>query len=337
VAVAAVIVAFVLVPTGAPGGPSSAAATELQALASRADNIPTLAPGQYVYSAIERQIGTFAAALSPKEPSLSVNGYWSAVVKTWINAQGNGRLVVEADPTAHLYTKADETRWKAAGSPPLPGPPGGASQKATITPAEADKLIPGPTPLFVVSGLPTSRTALRRVLASNRFSNQIAASSQCKTADCRIVIKAAALLQGPDIGATPALRSTLYQVLAHVPGVRVLGTIKDEAGRPGLGLTYVERVPSQVLQLHCASGTTDANMTIGPAIPFRLSASRVAYTFVIDPKTTAVIGTHQVPSPAMQIMPPNPCAVTNAIQRGRGYNAPSWTSVLDEGIASSDS
>jgi hypothetical protein len=124
-------------------------------------------------------------------------------------------------------------------------------------------------------------------------------------------------------------------VLAHVPGVRDLGTIKDMDGRPGLGLTYVERVPSQVLQLHCASGTTDANMTNGPAIPFRLPASRVVYTFVVDPKTTAVIGTHQVPSPAMQIMPPNPCAVTKVIQRG--YDAPSWTSVLDEGIASSDS
>ena len=164
VAVAAVILAFVLVPTGTPGGPPSAAATELQTLASRADNIPRLGPGKYVYSAIERQIGTFGAGLSPKDPGLRVNGYWSAVVKTWINAQGDGRLVVEANPTAHLYTKSDEAKWKAAGSPPLPGPPGGTTREVTITPAgAANPPIPSPTPLFQVSDLPTNRTALRRV------------------------------------------------------------------------------------------------------------------------------------------------------------------------------
>ena len=36
----------------------------------------------------------------------------------------------------------------------------------------------------------------------------------------------------------------------------------------------------------------------------------------------------------MQITPPNACAITKVIQRG--YNAPSWTTVLKEGVASSD-
>ncbi|MFZ0251054.1 MAG: hypothetical protein WAL61_13990 [Acidimicrobiales bacterium] len=330
VAVAAAVIALVLIPSGAPGGPSSAAATELRLLSARADDIPALQPGQYLYSEIETPTEYFAAALSP---GVTVNGYLSGVVRTWINGKGYGRVLATTDKTAHLDTKADERTWKEAGSPPLPGPPQGLRQEETVTPTEAGEPPPAPTPVFHVADLPTNAAALRRVLESTRFQFQITTASQCADADCRVVSTAAALLQGPDIGATPELRGALYEVLSHVPGVTEVGTVKNRAGRSGLGLRYVERIPARTLQMHCAAGSA-ANAGKNGAIPFRMPASELVDTFVVDEQTTAVIGTEQIPTPAVQVNPFDPCS--GGRQPRTAYNAPRWSSVLKEAVVSSD-
>jgi hypothetical protein len=331
VAVAAAVVALILIPSGAPGGPSSAAAiTELRVLASRASDVPALKPGQYLYSEIETPTEYFGATLSP---GVNVNGYLTGIVRTWINGEGYGRVVVATDKRAHLDTKADERAWKRSGSPPLPGPPEGSSQEATVTPTEVGGPPPAPTPVFHVADLPTNPGSLRRALESTRFQFQVQTASQCADADCRVVSVAAALLQGPDIGATPALRSALYEVLSHVAGVRDAGTTKNRAGRSGIGLSYVERIPARTLQLHCAAGTA-ANVGKGRAIPFRMPASEIVDTFVVDAQTTAVIGTEQIPTPAKQLEPFLPCSSSR--QPVRAYNAPRWSSVLKEEVVSSE-
>jgi hypothetical protein len=289
-----------------------------------------LKPGQYLYSEIETPTEYFGWTVSP---GVNVNGYLSGVVRTWINAQGYGRVVATTDKKAHLDTKADQRAWKKAGSPPLPGPPEGSRQEATVTPSEVGGPPPAPTPVFHVADLPTNPGSLRRVLESTRFQFQVQTASQCADAECRLVSVAAALLQGPSIGATPALRSALYKVLSHVPGVKDVGTMKNRAGRSGLGLRYVERIPAHTLQLHCAAGTA-ASVGKGGAIPFRMPASEIVDTFVVDPQTTAVIGTEQVPTPAMQVEPFLPCSSSR--QPVRAYNAPRWSSVLKEEVVSSD-
>lgn len=38
---------------------------------------------------------------------------------------------------------------------------------------------------------------------------------------------------------SPALRAALFEVAAHTPGVEVLGAVKDQAGRRGIGVAYV--------------------------------------------------------------------------------------------------
>jgi hypothetical protein len=331
VAVAAAVVALVLIPGGAPGGPSSAAATtELRLLASRANDIPALKPGQYLYSEIETPTEYFGATVSP---GVNVNGYLSGVVRTWINRQGYGRVVATTDKTAHLDTKADERAWQKAGSPPLPGPPAGLKQEEAVTPTEANEPPPAPTPVFHVADLPTNPGSLRRVLESTRFQSQVPTASQCADADCRVVSTAAALLQGPDIGATPALRSALYEVLSHVPGVKDVGMIKNRVGRSGLGLRYVERIPARTLQLHCAAGTA-GDVAHGGVIPFRMPASEIVDSFVVDVQTTAVIGIEQIPTPALQLAPFEPCSGSG--KPVHAYNPPRWSSVLKEEVVSSD-
>jgi hypothetical protein len=330
-AVAAAVLALVLIPSGAPGGPSSAAAsTELRLLASQANDIPALKPGQYLYSEIEAPTEYFAEALSP---GVNVNGYLSGVVRTWINSGGYGRVVVITNRTAHLDTKADQRTWKKAGSPPIPGPPQGLRQEATVTPTGSGEPPPAPTPVLHVGGLPTNPASLRRVLESNRFLFQVPTESQCADADCRVVSTAAALLQGPDIGATPALRSALYEVLSRVPGVKEVGTIQNRAGRSGIGLSYVERIPARTLHLHCANGTA-SYVNAGGSIPFRMPASKIIDTFVVDTQTTAVIGTEQVPTPPVQVEPFDSCSSSQ--QPRHAYLAPRWSSVLKEGTVSSD-
>lgn len=39
-----------------------------------------------------------------------------------------------------------------------------------------------------------------------------------------------------ETAATPAQRAALYQVAARLPGIELLGSIKDSAGRPGIGV-----------------------------------------------------------------------------------------------------
>jgi hypothetical protein len=43
--------------------------------------------------------------------------------------------------------------------------------------------------------------------------------------------------------APPAVRATLYQAAALIPGIQLLGTVHDHNGRPGLGIAYPSQGP----------------------------------------------------------------------------------------------
>jgi hypothetical protein len=173
-------------------------------------------------------------------------------------------------------------------------------------------------------------------------------SPVCDSTDCTVVQSAAALLQGPDVGASPALRSALFQVLAHVPGVSELGTVTDQGGQTGIGLSFTTTNPAHTLSVHCATGGAMAHTnssgvyvpyepaTIGPAIPFQEPATATTLEFIIDPITTSVIGTQDATSPDMQPVP-NVCPGQPDYggQPQLGFVAPRWTNVVSEGVVSS--
>jgi hypothetical protein len=153
--------------------------------------------------------------------------------------------------------------------------------------------------------------------------------------DCIVVASAVALLQGPDIGATPALRSALFEVLSHVRGVTDLGTVTDKDGQSGIGLSFLEEIPAHTLTIHCASGTTDASMKLGPSVSALMPASSITYEFVVDPQTTAVVGTQEVATPDMQPPLPNACGGGPQPQKDV-FVAPQWSGVLSEGTVASE-
>jgi hypothetical protein len=323
IAVAALVVLLVYPQWGPGGGPQPAAAAELLLFASRADDIPSLGPGQFLYSEMQTQ-GIVAG--SRLESGVSVNEYLSVTDQTWINAHGYGRFVVTQHPTPQFYSQSDRIKWIKAGSPPMQG----------VAPGEigvrTGEIVPtldlAPTPNFNVTDLPTTTAALKRALTSDLFNTEIPTEVlQCHSSECLVVVKAAAILQGPAVGATPALRRALFQLLAHVPGVVNDGKVRDHVGATGIELSYVDRIPAHTQQFGCEHG-------VG-LVTDHVAASSNRFSFVVDPNTTQVLQTEQNPNPRYQPMLVNPCFPESS-PRTYQFDPPQWVSVQSEAVVASD-
>jgi hypothetical protein len=75
---------------------------------------------------------------------------------------------------------------------------------------------------------------------------------------------------------TPAVRSALYRMLAKMPGIRSLGTVKDVSGKQGAAVAYTGRYAN------CGNG-----IPVGGASLYRVlfTSCRVQQILVIDPAT----------------------------------------------------
>jgi hypothetical protein len=327
--VIALLVSLVVVPTGTPGGPAKSAAAELRLFASQAGNVATLAPGQYFYSALEIPVTEFGVRITPTS---TINEYQNTTWQVWVNGDGNGRAVQTIDPTLHFFSAADRAAWVAAGSPASSFPPSPSPRTLVISPNSPD-LSAGPASIMDASNLPTDPSSLEKVLASGRFSGQLRFPQLCQTETCAVVAGAASLLQGPDIGVTPALRSALFEVLARVPGMTNLGNVTDKGGQSGIGLIFSQTTPAHVTTYHCVSGALQLYTDAGPVVSVPWPASTTSLEFVIDPDTTAVIGTQEITTPDTQSIP-NSCP--GAPQKQETYSYPPiWTNVLSQGVVHS--
>jgi hypothetical protein len=76
-----------------------------------------------------------------------------------------------------------------------------------------------------------------------------------------------------DTDAPPAVRATLYRTTALIPGVRLLGTVRDHDGRPGLGVAYTSN----------GQGTLPS----GQPMP------KYSYELIFDQKTGELAGEQQ--------------------------------------------
>lgn len=227
---AAVVLLLVVLPTSV--GPSKALAA-LSRLASTAATVPTsLNPGQYAYTEVEVTEATPAATEI-------------ATLQTWVAADGSGRRVTTTGPTPPAVPPNEPTTVETFG-------PGTGSE------------VNGPIPIYDVSGLPTDPSALAQILNNENHGAQSLGTlptgikaldyvSSCSSATCSLFERAVALLQGPDVGDSPAFRQALFQVLATVPGVQLLGTTTDHAGQSGVGLALVEHQAAGNGTDHCGS------------------------------------------------------------------------------------
>ncbi len=341
------IVSTVILPTSSPGGPTSAAATELDRLAARAAMIPSdLSAGQYAYSEFQQPTLISEGSSVPGGPNYTE--YLVGTVQTWVAADGSGRRVTTTNPMPQFFTAGDRAVWVAEGSPPAVIPPSQLTTAQTFGPGTASE-VNGPLPLYDVSGLPTDPSALAEILDNENPGAQSLGAlptgiksldyvSSCSSATCSLFERAAALLQGPDVGDSPAFRQALFQVLATVPGVQLLGTTTDQSGQSGVGLAFVEHQAAGNVTDNCAtqSPSNSATTVITKSVTTHNPASSQTFSIVVDPQTTTLLSSERSFSPSVVTVIPNPCGPP-ALQKPQTTElTPYWSDVVDSGVVNTD-
>jgi hypothetical protein len=265
----ALVAGFVLPP--GKGGPSGAAAGQLDYLSNVAASQPTpaLQPGQY-YNQVWEEIAQMSQAFPAGIPQTSnPNVHWlaKAQLATWVDSSGTGRCTF-TESGATFISSADQAAWESEGKPTLgytgvmaegenaippnldttsgsyfcpPNAATSAPQYAGGTWAESG----APLQLFDVSGLPTNPAPLGSLIA-HRHTGIEAIDSEAP-GEFTTFAAVVQLLSGPDIGATPAFRSALYRVLAGLPGVKVTDSVTDSNGRSGVEIALPTSYPSSIV------------------------------------------------------------------------------------------
>jgi hypothetical protein len=205
-----VVLASVL-GSGSPTAPSTAAAAVLERLAGVAAAqrpVGAPGPGQYLYV-------DSTQANQNQAPEIGCTALVPEHRQVWIGADGSGRLL-ESFGRPSFSSAQDRARYMHAG---LAGAGAQGSSDARFAPR---CLTIGPTNL---QALPTATFRLRRELQLRK----IEAGPPGLAED---FVQVGDLLRETD--APPAL----YRVAATIPGVQLLGLVRDHAGRPGIGLAF---------------------------------------------------------------------------------------------------
>lgn len=168
----------------------------------------------------------------PTPTKLPYGGFVSTGQETWTARDGNdrSRTITGIDFATTFPTRADEAKWRAAGSPALLAP-----QKRSVN----DYDIPirytigsRQVTMDTLRKLPTGTSRLKTEL-NRRWRAGRAAGTDTDGFTLYVWSTAQDLLAGP---ITPGTKAALYRVLAGQPGIRYVGTVKDRLGRPGTAL-----------------------------------------------------------------------------------------------------
>jgi len=213
---AAVALAVGLLSSGSAVGPSPALAAVFQHLAQIAANGPSLVPGPGQYLNVDSisrgaSFGGFADGKTCITYGIDHRHVWTAVDGSGLLRDTSGpatftspadrALCLSKEPKAELSAGASNL-WFADGCFQL-----------------------GPT--NDMEALSTNPRTLLRQMRKLDGGPRTAAEDFVHIGD---------FLRGTD--ARPALRAALYRAAALIPGVRLLGTVRDHDGRRGLGVAF---------------------------------------------------------------------------------------------------
>jgi hypothetical protein len=247
----AVVAALALAPSSVER-PPEVAATELHALALVAarQDVPALTSGQYLETrqqvTFSASVGDIGGALTPGATATA-----TATIDEWANDEGGSCIQATAQP-ATFASPANQTAWTAAGLLIDPSP------ATTTSCADAG------TGVFDVSHLSTDPHLLANELEDG--TTGIASLDQQQSGPAAGFERAVQLMIGPTVGTTAALDAALYDALADMGGVTLLGQAQTSTGAIGVGFS----VPSAGSQ---------------PSVA------------VIDPATGALLEARNVPDP----------------------------------------
>jgi RNA polymerase sigma-70 factor (ECF subfamily) len=210
---AAAVVAGVFSSGGSPVGPSPATAAVFHRLARLIAAQPlTPGPGQYLYVESRSEYPAFEGSSSCETLSLDHR-------QIWIGRDGSGLLRETRGP--ERFSSATDQAACLQVDPGMKLRAGGTSNDWFAP----DCLALGPTNDW--SSLSSDPQTLLQQMRKLDGGPPTAGEDFVHVGD---------FLRETD--APPAVRATIYQAAALIPGVELLGTVRDHAGRPGLGVAY---------------------------------------------------------------------------------------------------
>lgn len=233
--------------TGSTGGTTTVTARDiLLAAATRAERVPA-ATGRYWHVKTLNLFGPVPVGTEPDRYSLlrrTVEESWDA--RAAKDPSWHGRREAGARPRA----EADEKAWRAAGSPAkwtldsdgskvvLSTRPGaGELSEEDQPPRYLEDL--GKLSLDQVRRLPADPRALRAWVTS-RIQQRMGFAPGSDDGNRLLYGFLGRMLL--DTPAEPGVRAAAFRILADIPGVRGLGAVRDESGRPGQGVEFTDGV-----------------------------------------------------------------------------------------------
>jgi len=220
-ALALVLALPAILPNGSGGGPQPANAAEVLNEAADAAALQpalSLSPGQYLYYKTQSWGDKFA----PYKWGYIDTG----TRQEWVAADGSGRLI-------EFYTEQVPSTPTPGQATPSVGPP------KVYSGTDCGIYEPGRLTVTKLSDMPTEVAALTQVVASYALVGKHD-YPQAKQSD--MMLDWIRQMLGTGYG-PPEVRAALYRVAAALPGVELLGQVKDPLGRVGtaVGVTWLGR------------------------------------------------------------------------------------------------
>jgi hypothetical protein len=223
VAAAAVVIAVaipVVLPGGGSGGAPSAAAKALHRASNVAARQPVTqrpGPDQYVFTKTTDAYLNVWADVGPNQEGFSV--LMPGTREAWIRPDGAGRLL-ETTGTPVFLSEQDRAVWIASGSPDLGG------NRTTDETYSA-----GQRGLYYMdlSNLPTDPVSLKSLIEERKVEGGPPGDAETFTIIGDML---------RETYAPPELRAALFQIASELPGVELVGNVKDEQGRDGVAVGY---------------------------------------------------------------------------------------------------
>jgi hypothetical protein len=244
-----------------------AALHKLSVVAARQRDAAAPGPGQFQYTA---SVAVNQACTAAHNLYYCVN--FRERREIWIAPDGSGRIRgTETDPV--FPTARDRQSWKAMGktAPPLVGPP----SDEHFAPGGLSN---GPVDLAT---LPTDPARLAALISSRKVEGGPPGPAED-------FVQVGDLLR--ESTASPELRAALFKVAAGIPGVKLLGTVKDADGRSGIGVAFPNRA-SQPSPAPSDSASPGPSPSAGPGDG---SGGTVLDELIFDPDTSGLLAEQTV-------------------------------------------
>lgn len=194
-------------------------------------------PGQYLFTRSKSAYLTFSSYLPAGErhPCTARNpcdmtgaSEWSVMVpserEAWISFDGSRKgRVREVTDKPRFVSEGQRAGWVEAGSPPLP-------RAGRVE----DGALSGGGGFLDATDLPTDPAALRQLIEAREIPGVEGPPGEAETF----------VLIGDMLRETylpPAIRAAIFQLTAELPGVELLGEVRDPVDRPGTGIAFTDR------------------------------------------------------------------------------------------------